>query len=73
MHPEFLAALARAQRDDLVRQREFRNTAKHSRQRRKAAGQASDVRVRTRLGLALVAAGTRLAQDQAGGIELLHK
>ncbi len=73
MHPDILAALARAQREDLLRQREFRNTARYPMRWLKTAGQPPDRRVRTRVGLALVAAGVRLAQDQPGGIELLHK
>jgi len=73
MHPDFLAALARAQRDDLLRQREFRNSATSVVRTPKHPGQTLDRRARTRLGLALVAAGTRLVQDQPGGIELLHK
>lgn len=73
MHPEFLAALARAQRDDLLRQREFRNSAVLAVRGQKRAGQATERRARTRLGIALVAAGTRLVQEQPGGIELLHK
>jgi hypothetical protein len=73
MYPEYLPSLARAHQEDLLRQREFRESARLARAGRDVAVQDPLFRLRRRIGGTMVAVGERLIGQPSGGLELLQK
>jgi hypothetical protein len=73
MHPEFLPQIAQAQREDLLRQREFREHVSRARARPVDQPQRSFLQSRERVGSLLIRAGSRLIGERQAGLELVHK
>jgi hypothetical protein len=71
MHPEFISALARERRADLLRQQQFRHT--RDRQPRSVPTRERPVMERARLGVGrtLVTLGTRLASGPSTAPDLV--
>jgi hypothetical protein len=76
MYPDLLPALARARQEDLLRQREFREQARHATSRPDVPRQPEFrpfLQSRVRVGTLLIRAGSRLSQPRQTGFDLVHK
>ena len=76
MYPDLLPTLAKCRREDLLRQREFREQVRQARARPPAQHQRPFRPLRQsriKVGTLLIRAGGRLSEPQRAGLDLVHK
>jgi hypothetical protein len=76
MYPDLLPKLAQCRREDLLRQREFREQARLARARPPAQHQRPFRPLRQsriKVGSLLIRAGARLSEPPRAGLDLVHK
>jgi hypothetical protein len=75
MYPDLLPNLAQCRREDLLRQREFREQARLARARPPAQHRPFQPlrQSRIKVGTLLIKAGGRLSEPQPAGLDLVHK